>query len=541
MKNVASKLYHRSLLAFAEKAFRSTNGDRLDSQSYIAHIVHKLELLLSGDIRNLLINLPGRHLKTFLCSVCFPAFALGHDPGLKFMVVAYDERLAEDIVRQIREIMESDWYKSIFDTRISSDHSLKNDFGVKGGGRVRAVSIRSITGKGGDIIIFDDPHNVHDWNNDYLKQKTIGAFELLRSRRDGGVNSQMIVVGHRIAGDDLSAYILEHDEFNHVCLPLLAPKAMSLDLGGGQTLRLAKDETLRPNAYPPEEIETLKKQSGPRFSLYYMQGLGSRTDDYRIEISDFRFFTDKLGYIRDAGFPVVLSVDPAQCTNSSSRNVIQVYAVVSEIYVLLDVFAEKCSFDRLLKKTKALASRYDASVILVEKTARGSDLIDQLRARTQIPIHPMNPRGSKSDRLRRCAPIIWAKRIMIVPKAANEDAIKEIVAHPDGPYDDNVDAMTNFLLEVSKLRLPLRTHAGRSALSGIALARGSASVSGSGVQGMVFKPGRSAIGNSAPPDFRDHRAVPRSTNAPCSPYNGGNDSPHAYSFDGKKIIRHKPR
>src|ERR1700755_1172476 len=109
---------------------------------------------MQGDITKLLINLPGRHLKTFLCSICLPAFMLGLDPTLKFMIVAYNEEVAAEIVRHIREIMASDWYKAAFPTRIA-DLSRSDDFTTKGGGRVRAVAVQSITGRGGDIVIFD--------------------------------------------------------------------------------------------------------------------------------------------------------------------------------------------------------------------------------------------------------------------------------------------------------------------------------------------------------------------------------------------------
>jgi hypothetical protein len=171
-KLIAPKIYGTNLQAFVEKAFRSSQGNRLSStQLYINFVVCYLERFMQGDIKQLLVNLPGRHLKTFICSVCLPAFMLGTDPTLKFLIVAHSEGLAEDIVRQIREIMQSDWYKRVFNTRLDERHSKKDDFKIVGGGRVRAAPVRSVTGKGGDVIIFDDPHNVHDWNNDQKNRR----------------------------------------------------------------------------------------------------------------------------------------------------------------------------------------------------------------------------------------------------------------------------------------------------------------------------------------------------------------------------------
>ena len=168
------KIHGIDLQAFVEKAHRAAHGKKLNSdQHYISFVAGYLERFIRGDNPKLLVNLPGRHLKTFMCSVCLPAFMLGLDPTQKFMIVAFSEDLAEDIVRQIREIMESPWYKTTFKTRLAGGHSLKNDFTIAGGGRVRAVPVRSVTGKGGDVIIFDDPHNVGDWDNDWKKIKVI--------------------------------------------------------------------------------------------------------------------------------------------------------------------------------------------------------------------------------------------------------------------------------------------------------------------------------------------------------------------------------
>ena len=155
-----------------------------DKKLYVNFIVCYLEQFMRGDIKRLLVNLPGRHLKTFMCSVCLPAFMLGTDPTLKFLIVAHNEELAEDIVRQVREIMQSPWYRAVFKTRLDPRHSKKDDFKIIGGGRVRAAPVRSVTGIGGDIVIFDDPHNVYDWDNDAKKANVIEAFELLVSRRD---------------------------------------------------------------------------------------------------------------------------------------------------------------------------------------------------------------------------------------------------------------------------------------------------------------------------------------------------------------------
>src|SRR5690349_10409451 len=45
-------------------------------------------------IRRLIINMPPRSLKSFICSVALPAFILGHDPTKRIICVSYGAELA---------------------------------------------------------------------------------------------------------------------------------------------------------------------------------------------------------------------------------------------------------------------------------------------------------------------------------------------------------------------------------------------------------------------------------------------------------------
>ena len=79
------------------------------------------------------------------------------------MVVTYAEQLAESIARWIRGILQSEWFKEAFSTRIAKDHSAVMDFGTTAGGQLYAASFSGgITGRGADLIIIDDPHDIKD-------------------------------------------------------------------------------------------------------------------------------------------------------------------------------------------------------------------------------------------------------------------------------------------------------------------------------------------------------------------------------------------
>jgi predicted phage terminase large subunit-like protein len=532
---IPAKIYAKSFHAFIEKALRATQGTRLESsECYIDVIVWYLERFLRGDCKKLLVNLPGRHLKSFIFSICFPAFALGLDPTRKFLIVAYSQDIAEDIVEQVRAIMQSSWYKAAFKTRIIDGRSRANDFSVVGGGRVRAAAVRSVTGKGGDCVIFDDPHNAHDWDDERKKAKVIEALEFLMSRRNAGAKSGLLVVGHRIAVDDLSAHILERGDFEHLCMPLFAPEDMTFEIGS-DSRHLAKGESLRPDAFPPEEIDSLRKNHlGPPFWLYYQQGLGP-PDDFNINVAHFPFLRGGiLGRQLPEDVPVILSVDCAQKTHSGSRNVIHVYAKRGDNYDFIQAFAEKCSFPRLLKKVEYFARRYNAWFVIIENTARGPDLIEHLEKKIGVPIVPVNPRGTKADRLRECASIIQAKKIRIRQLLAVEEAIDEVIAFPNSPTDDHVDAMTNFLLEEPKLWV--KNQASSPGHGGAA--SGTRRTDHRPADGIAIARGRSIYDSTARlPDFSNGRAEPQRRPDGRSPYDAGNSPGPSFSAYGTKIVR----
>jgi predicted phage terminase large subunit-like protein len=426
--------------------------------------------------------------------------------------------------------MNSPLYKKIFKTRISSSHARKNDFSVVGGGRVRAAPVRSVTGKGGDIIIFDDPHNVYYWDDLKKIQKVIEAFETLMTRRDRGGDSRVLVVGHRVAEDDLSSHILERGDFEHICLPLFAPKPMKFKIKD-DVWHLAKGEPLRRDAFPPKEIEKLRTENlGSPFWLHFQQGLGPKEDQLDVDVQHFPLFR---GQYR--GLPVVLSVDPTSKTRSSSRNVVHVYAVDGASFLLLQAFAEACSSDRLHRQVKRLAECYGASLILIEETGRGGDLIESLHGQVNATVEPIIPRTSKTSRFRKFIPLIRAGRVRIKSgRDAVEQAVDEIVKFPNAQYTDHVDALTNFLERASQFpNRPLppvrpRSRAVAALASGRSPARSKPGVGGAAI----------ALA-SAPPLVEAKGAVKEPGQTPgSSPYQAPDEPQYIISgFPGGSILK----
>jgi len=80
--------------------------------------------------------------------------------------------------------------------------------------------------------------------------------------------------------------------------------------------------------------------------------------------------------------------------------------------------------------------------VLVEDSASGPSLIQELRAGTRPPIKPIRPDRGKLERVAAVTPILESRRLLL-PEAAwwREDFIAELTSFPAGAHDDWCDAL----------------------------------------------------------------------------------------------------
>ena len=111
-------LLRLDFVSFAQRCFGELSPRSPFLMSWhIETVGAKLSALRRGEIRRVIINMPPRHLKSHLASVAFPAWCLGHEPGLQILCVSYAQELADKLSRDCRRIMASGWYRRIFPTR----------------------------------------------------------------------------------------------------------------------------------------------------------------------------------------------------------------------------------------------------------------------------------------------------------------------------------------------------------------------------------------------------------------------------------------
>jgi hypothetical protein len=137
---------------------------------HIEALAYHLELVRLGKIRRLIVNLPPRFLKSLMCSVAFPAFVLGHDPTKRLIVVSYGAELATKLGNDCRTVVQSAWYQRLFpEMRISRIKNTEAEvITTRHGCRLAASVGGSLTGRGGDFIIIDDPLKPQCPSEDFL-------------------------------------------------------------------------------------------------------------------------------------------------------------------------------------------------------------------------------------------------------------------------------------------------------------------------------------------------------------------------------------
>jgi len=122
-------LLRADFASFAQHFFHELNPRTLFAPGWYHDIIAaKLEAVRAGRSRRVIINMPPRHLKSHLASVCFPAWCLGHDPSAQIICASYAQDLADKLSRDCRQIIASGWFRQVFATRLSAQRQAMSEF-----------------------------------------------------------------------------------------------------------------------------------------------------------------------------------------------------------------------------------------------------------------------------------------------------------------------------------------------------------------------------------------------------------------------------
>lgn len=449
-RRLLDALLRNDFLTFAQRVFRELNpGRKFHLGWHHEAIAYLLNLTaVTGDLDRLIINLPPRSAKSTIVSVALPAFLLGLDPTKRIIVVSYNQELAAQFSRQTRQVMQSEWYRALFpSTRIPTRASENQFFTTAGGFRMATSTGGTLTGRGGDLIIMDDPLKAEDAYSEAARTALLEwAMHTLFTRLDDKAKGAIILVQQRQHDDDLSGHMLRAGGWYHLSLPAIAEKDERIVLSR-EPLRFKdryEGELLDPVREPLATLNDLKRQMGTAaFSAQYQQA-PLPPDGAVLKLSWFQTFDD----LPDGG-EVIFSVDTA--SKAGLRNdwsVIEVFRVFDNRFYLEYLWRRRAEYPELKHSLMELADRLNPDVILVEDKGSGIGLIQDLQAEPRgYPVIAHDPgQLDKENRMRIQSAKVEAGLVYLPPSAPwLEEFEHEVRRFPNGAHDDQMDALSQFL------------------------------------------------------------------------------------------------
>jgi len=455
---LAQALRRQSFYAFLQDAFPVVHGEKkILPNWHIELIAQHLEDCAHGRTKRLLITMPPRNLKSFCASIAFPAWLLGHKPSSQVISVSYAQELAISLSLDCRRLMDSAYYKSLFPhVRISSTKDTQAEFRtVQSGYRLATSTGGTLTGRGGDFIIIDDPIKPQEALSDTLREGVNEWYDnTLYSRLNSKQEGCIIVIMQRLHTDDLVAHLLEQEDWVHLNLPAIAEEEQIHEIsrfsGVNKSVYRQSGDVLHPEREPSSALKQIQKTMGTyNFSAQYQQSpvpMGGG-------IIKWKWFNlyDRLP--NEEPWYILQSWDTASKTGASNDySVCTTWFCIKNNYYLADVYRGRLEFNDLVKKAIELHSQYKPNRVIIEDKGSGTALLQELQKKVGIYTSAANPKFDKFTRVIAQTPCLESGRVF-VPKTAEwvEDFKKEVMRFPKSKFDDQVDSLSQALEELDSL------------------------------------------------------------------------------------------
>lgn len=419
-------------------------------------LCEKLDQLVSGEIKRLMVFMPPRNGKSELGSRRFPAYVLGKDPNAQIISTSYSADLASSMNRDVQRIIETEEYQQIFpDTTLNRSNSraaskgnyLRNSdiFEIVGHkGVYKSAGIGGgITGRGMTFGIIDDPFK----NRKEAESKTVRnavwdwytSTFYTRLEKD----ARILIILTRWHEDDLAGRLLKKaqedpdaEQWDVISYPAIAEEP--LDESDPREI----GEPLWPTKYDVDDLKKIKSAIGTyEWSALYQQR-PSPTEGNVLNRNWWQYYKKA----PDRFDEVIQSWDCTFKDNDDSDYVVgQVWGKVKADKYLLDQVRAKMDLPATIQAVRSLSAKWpQARAKLIEDKANGPAVIQMLK-REISGLIPVNPDGGKIVRAAAASPDVEAGNVFLPdPSIAPwvHDFVEEAAAFPNSVNDDQVDCFS---------------------------------------------------------------------------------------------------
>lgn len=418
---------------------RYTHGWHLDA------IAYQLDRIRRGNTKRLIVTMPPRHLKSFAITTAWVAWMLGKDPGLRFICVSYGQDLADKHARDCLQIMSTAWYRSAFPKTALARRSVGDFETTRGGGRLSTSLGGVLTGRGGDIIVIDDPMKADDVLSESRRTDArTWLFNSLMSRLNNQESGAIVLVMQRLHCADLAGELLDLGGWEELRLAAIATADEKVAIADGQFASRKTGEALHPALLSVPTLERIKAQDSYVFAAQYQQTPVPEQGNF-IDPTWFKYYDDE----PPPGL-VTQSWDTASkegIFNDYSVGITAVWA--GQRWYILDVVRERMNFVKLRQRVEQTCERFRVERLLIEDAASGTQLIQLLRQDcppfVPLPI-PCRSLGDKRARFSAQASRVQAGEVLL-PRSAPwlAEFVAELVGFPNARHDDQADAFAQLL------------------------------------------------------------------------------------------------
>lgn len=419
-------------------------------------ICEHLEAVARQEITRLIINVPPGTSKSSATSVYFPAWLWGpfNKKHMRFIGASHELSLATRDNRKCRNLIQSDWYQQRWPIKLQTDQNEKTSFENDKTGWRQACAVKSMTGKRGDVVVWDDPQSPEKAYSDADRETANRVFdETLPTRLNDPERSGIIIIQQRLHEDDVTGHILAKDlGYEHLCLPMeFEPERKCYTSIGFEDPRTEDGELLMEERFPKRVVERDKKVMGS-FAV------AGQFQQRPVPRGGAMFKRDDLEIIpaAPAGTRWVRGWDLAASVEKTSAWTAGVLVGISPEgrTIIGDARRIQGTAGQVVKLLKNTASQDTAKV----KGSLPQDPGQAGKAQAQYLLKKLvgysyTASVESGDKVTRAEPLaaqVEAGNVDIVQGGWNEDFIAELTAFPFGKFKDQVDAATRAFAELTQ-------------------------------------------------------------------------------------------
>lgn len=420
------------------------------------------ERVARGECKRLIINMAPRHTKSEFASWLLPAWFLGRFPDKKIIQCSNTQDLAAGFGRKVRDLInEDESYKDLFDTELAADSQSKNHWHTTKKGEYFAIGVNGrVTGKGGDIVIIDDPHSEQEAKQAERNPKVFDdVFEWYKAgpRQRLQPGGSIIIVMTRWHKRDLTGRLIKQmvengegvgDQWEIIELPAIINEYEE------------KERSMWPGFWKLAELKATRNEIGiPAWSAQYQQNPTS-TVGAIIKQTDWKIWEERrpppCDYIIQSWDTALTKEERADFSACTTWGVFDYphpeTGVMTTNVILLDAFKARMDFPTLKKEVRAAHREWNPDTLLIENKGSGISLIQELRM-MGLPVEEFTPtrkkRGVSNDKVARANNVVslFSSGYVWRPERRwAEEVAVECNEFPNGDHDDYVDSTVQALI-----------------------------------------------------------------------------------------------